>query len=755
MNRRTSISSVIMTHASLRRAPSLVVAVIVLALAPAAAEGHAAFQDASPEPGTRLSAAPAQITLAFTEPLNRRLTTARIVNARTGRRVAARVSVEGRSRLLLRPRRRLPTGAFRVEWHTVSILDGHALEGSFGFGVRTSAIGGEQQLERSPLARDGWLRVALRTVWYAALFFFGGGLLCALALRSSNGPAGWLLAGDGAHALTSAARSDAALRRIWGRTRTAGWVAVAAGIGVALAETEDAAGSVSWHSIDAYLLSTVSGGARALAVAGVALAAVLTGRAWRLAAVALLGALAAVAVAGHANSASPRALALFTDWVHLVAGTAWVGGIAQIVATWLPGIARFSAGERRHVIANVLDRFGTLALPAAATVVIAGALNALVELGRVSELWGTAYGRVLMVKIALVAALIAASYTHVYFLRPRVLAAPSGYSPAELRHWRLLRSQPALAACVLAAGALLAVFPLPPRQLLERAEAGGSEGGARPVAAASLRPPRPRELAVAEEAGPWIAAAWADPSSRTGTVRLFDYKVRPVAATINVARAVVRPCGRGCATFRTRARAANLQVTARSGSRTYHAVIPIRWDPNGAPAAQRILARAVAAVDRLHSQRIFERLSGGFGGPPAISRYRVSGRHDYAIVSRGGGASETIAIGRRTWVRQPDGSWQVQVDTPVDTRELMPWWAHRTGVRLLDLHAVRGRRIADLGLAEIPRAGDGPPFWFRLRIDLASMRVLAMRMIAPAHFMDQRYHAFNAPVQIRPPVRRR
>ncbi len=77
----------------------------------------------------------------------------------------------------------------------------------------------------------------------------------------------------------------------------------------------------------------------------------------------------------------------------------------------------------------------------------------------------------------------------------------------ERHHWRLLGSEPALAGLAVGAGALLAVFPLPPHQLLGRAQAGQQPA---PVAA-SLGPPHAGELAVAEEAGPWIAAAWVRP----------------------------------------------------------------------------------------------------------------------------------------------------------------------------------------------------------------------------------------------------
>src|SRR5213080_654483 len=169
----------------------LVLGCAVAAAAPSPASGHAAFQDAVPQPGARLEASPPSVVLAFTEPLNRRLTHAKLIDARSGRVVAASVGFPGAERLVLRPRGALPSAAYRVSWHTVSRLDGHALEGSFGFGVRAAAPGGQAHLEQSPLARDGWLRVALRGLLYALTIYFGGGVLVS-ALLSPRAPAGWL-----------------------------------------------------------------------------------------------------------------------------------------------------------------------------------------------------------------------------------------------------------------------------------------------------------------------------------------------------------------------------------------------------------------------------------------------------------------------------------------------------------------------------------------------------------------------------------
>jgi methionine-rich copper-binding protein CopC len=96
--------------------------------------GHSAFVGSSPAPGTRLGEKPAELSLRFTEPLNRRLSRAELVAVEGGERFPVEVSAPSAKRLTLVPSGPLPRGAYRVEWHTVSTLDGHALEGSFSFG---------------------------------------------------------------------------------------------------------------------------------------------------------------------------------------------------------------------------------------------------------------------------------------------------------------------------------------------------------------------------------------------------------------------------------------------------------------------------------------------------------------------------------------------------------------------------------------------------------------------------------------------
>src|SRR5439155_851264 len=101
------------------------------ALLPASALAHATLVSSSPSPGQRLGSTPGEVDLQFSEPVSSRLSTAS-VKTPDGRMYTAAVPSSGRLAL------RLPTnvvGLYTVRWSTVSSIDGHALSGSFTFGV--------------------------------------------------------------------------------------------------------------------------------------------------------------------------------------------------------------------------------------------------------------------------------------------------------------------------------------------------------------------------------------------------------------------------------------------------------------------------------------------------------------------------------------------------------------------------------------------------------------------------------------------
>ncbi len=442
-------------------AGALLAYVLFAVLAPRAM-AHAALLDSTPNPGARVEASPSQITLHFTEPLNRRLSSARLVRTASGGNQLPAESQASAEKLVLQPQAPLAKGPYRVTWHTVSTQDGHALEGSFSFGVRAAATGGAHQVEQSPLARSGWLRIALRALFYAALFFFAGGVL--LAAMFGGRPGSWLVP-DALHASLRAGGRDPVqlAQRTEARTLEAGILALGASIAIALEEATDAASGFSINSASDFLLTNTAGLARVATVCALAVAVLAARRLPRVAAFACVLVFLAIALGGHANSASPRLLAVLTDWLHLVAGALWLGGIAQIAVTWLRQLPKAPGELRLGVMRFVLKRFGAVALPAFLGVVASGLANALTQLGGVSPLWGSPYGRVLAIKIALVGLIALASYAHAIRLRPRLLTAnPHPPEQAERRHWRLLGAEPLIGIGVVLAAATLVAFPLPP-----------------------------------------------------------------------------------------------------------------------------------------------------------------------------------------------------------------------------------------------------------------------------------------------------
>jgi putative copper export protein len=74
---------------------------------------------------------------------------------------------------------------------------------------------------------------------------------------------------------------------------------------------------------------------------------------------------------------------------------------------------------RRQVRLAILRRFSMLALPSAATALAAGIVAAYLYVGAFSNLWTTAYGRVLLVKVGLVSAISIAGYVNWQRLRRR------------------------------------------------------------------------------------------------------------------------------------------------------------------------------------------------------------------------------------------------------------------------------------------------------------------------------------------------
>jgi copper transport protein len=740
-----------LTTSAFRRSLVGLIPVIWLALLVPVAAAHATFEGGRPAPGARLSASPSAVVVTFSEPLNRPLSSLTLVRA-DGSKIPARTSSANDKQLAVAPLSRLVRGVYSVEWHSVSADDGHTLDGSYDFGVQAAVSGGQRVSQVSPLAGGGWLRVALRTGFYAALLFFAGGVLNA-TVRRRRGPAGWLAVTPVDDPGADDDGSSGVARKAWRRTCVAGGLAAGAAVALVVTEAGDAAGGLSGHALTTFLFSgTVSGWAHVGIVAAVlAAAALAVARRLVGASVAIAIGFAALGLSGHANSAHLRAVALLVDPLHLLAAAVWIGGIAQIVVAWLPSVRGLTSSQRRAVMNQVLKPFGSVAVWAFALLVVAGAANALIELRGVRGLFHGTYGLLIALKIALVVLVAGVSFAHAIRLRPRLLAVnQASDARLERRHWRLLGSEPFVGLAVVVAAATLVAFA-PPRQQTARPAAPA------PFTAQLTTAPQlaPRQLSVAEEAGSIIVAAWLDrgPQGLQGRLRLLGDDERPVAAPVRVAAAsALRPCGVGCLTFTAPGSPAALSVEVQDRGRWYTARLRARWLPDQGPRAQQILAGVQRQMPRLTAATIDESLRGG-PAPALITRYRLAapGRFAYTISRGHRRVAEAIIIGSREWARSAGQSrWQLSSygggGAGFRAADYLRWWVPQ---------ATNPRLLSSSGsTAEVATLGALPGtalVWFRLRIDLRSSRLLAVRMITSGHFMSQRYSGFDRRPRILPP----
>ena len=224
--------------------------------------------------------------------------------------------------------------------------------------------------------------------------------------------------------------------------------ALVSGIGVLAHQTAVLEGrpaaAVEWPSVARVLLETQSGtvwlarhGLLLVLAAFLAMGGDLTRRLdWRAARwqalVLAAAALALISAAGHAAAVEPSAAgAIAADVVHLLAAGIWAGGLLHL-ASLLHATAGEAGADARPYAVLAARRFSTIALLLVATVAASGAVSTLIEVGTIAGLIGTRHGRLLIVKLLLVAIMLALAARN-----RRVMPALSG--EAATMGWPAMR----------------------------------------------------------------------------------------------------------------------------------------------------------------------------------------------------------------------------------------------------------------------------------------------------------------------------
>lgn len=369
----------------------------------APAFAHATLQQTSPSAGQVLDRSPRKVTLGFDESVEVALGAIRVYNSKGERLEIGSPSHPGGQQSQVQvdvPK--LGDDSYVVTWRVIS-ADSHPVSGAFTFQVGQGAAAGNlQSLTQRLLANQGgdttvgFLYAVARFGVFASLAL----LIGATAFLVLVWPAG--------------RASKGAARLVW-----AGWIGavVTTVVGIGLEGAYAAALPVSdalKPSVISDVLDTRFGRVwllrLVLLLVAIPLLRLLVNRRpvaeyplprwWRPAAAVLgVGLLLTPGLSGHAGTGRWVPLAIIADVAHVGGVALWLGGLVVLLAVVL---------RRNHLeeLREVVPRFSRLALGAICVIVVSGAFQAWRQLGSLSNLRDTDYGKLLAAKLIAFGALI-------------------------------------------------------------------------------------------------------------------------------------------------------------------------------------------------------------------------------------------------------------------------------------------------------------------------------------------------------------
>ncbi|MER7109153.1 copper resistance CopC/CopD family protein [Streptomyces sp. NPDC000229] len=365
------------------------------------ASAHAALTGSDPKDGAVVATAPKGVTLTFSEqvamgddsirvlePSGKRADTGELRNLCAGAIVKYGVNLHAG----------LPDGTYTVAWRAIS-ADSHPISGAYTFSIGAPS----QTTVALPKEEAGGGLVGV--LYGIARYVSYGGFI--------------LLAGGGAFVLACWPRG-AALRPLQ-RLVVRGWVALtAATLALLLLRAPYTGAAFGLDSLGA-VLETKTGAAlvsRLLLLGAAALfVAVLFGAYTRRedesekkdltfglaigGTVVAAGIAATWALSEHASAGLQPLVAMPVDILHLLAMAAWLGGLAAL----LVALHREPSIER-----SAVRRFSRVAFGSVVVLAATGIYQSWRQVGSWSALTGTAYGRLLLLKVGLVAVLVGVAW---------------------------------------------------------------------------------------------------------------------------------------------------------------------------------------------------------------------------------------------------------------------------------------------------------------------------------------------------------
>lgn len=408
----------------------------LLAFSPVLA--HANLARSNPAANASLQSSPAEIRLWFTEPLEPNYSHFTLRDT-SGQPVATQPSQidPTDARQLFMPVANLPNGLYTVVWRTVSAADGHPSQGSFAFGIGVIVANNSLSAIDESVLPEG---VVIR--W-----------LNLLSLSLVVGSIGfWLFVWQ-----PSTSEDHPVIRPRWYRLVWLGWfltglsallslllyVSTTADVPLLQAITSQSVGSIVANTTYGHLwiarillwgllglvLWRGRGGKQSLRLALLCSALILITQ----------------SLFSHAM-AVPDYAAVAGDWLHLMSTALWVGGL---VAFALVLFTLRHEPDRTPLFERLVGAFSNYARVPVMLLLVTGLYAAWLEVGSVTALLTTVYGKALLVKLLLLFPLLGMAAVNLIFTR-------QGLQAGE-RLWSGRLRGLVGAEITLAAGILLAV----------------------------------------------------------------------------------------------------------------------------------------------------------------------------------------------------------------------------------------------------------------------------------------------------------
>jgi copper transport protein len=462
----------------------IVAAAAALAL-PAAAWAHAGLVRTVPRPNVQINSPPPQVRLTYTEAVEPRFAAISVTNAAgqsqtdgSPRRAA------GDPKTLVVPLKRVAQGWYLVYWRVISV-DGHPVRGAFLFAVGPNP-GPQPQFVIPSLSETAATPrlIAARSIVFVAIMIAIGLFILRIATARPvvrRVPESRLRPLDVTFGIVSvvgliaipiylvmataqfALRSAFDLSALFPVLRASAFGRGLVDLEIVFALFVLAAGLALWIDRPERERRSV---AEILSVAGALSAAVAV--------------LLVPGLAGHAAETSPRGAMLLFDWLHLAAGSIWIGGLLGLLVLW----RSFPVARRTAGLVVCVPRFSNTAFVSVLVLIGSGIGASLVHFPTFASLWQTSYGQALLVKIGLLCTALLLAAVNLLRTRPRLLAyrdRPELGPGATTLLRRLVAGEVLLVVSAVVAAAVLSSLP-PPSKALAKVGGATARVGPGPVA---------------------------------------------------------------------------------------------------------------------------------------------------------------------------------------------------------------------------------------------------------------------------------